>query len=167
MLVYDGTGRHAATSCALQLARQGSTVRIATPDDALAVEMSYIDRSSLRKRLAELGVHASVEIRLEKVERRGNGLQAVFRHELTGAESIIEASQVVIENGTLPATETFDALRALSSNDGVTEVGFMLGREEAAPPAPGRFLLHRIGDAVASRDVYSAIHEAFRLCSKL
>ncbi len=167
VLVYDGTGRQAAASCALHLARQGKSVRFATPDDALAVEMSYIDKSGFRKRFAELGVRPVVEVRLEKVERRGNKLVATFRNELTGAESRMEASQIVVENGTAPVDELYHALRPLSVNDGVTDVAFMLGGAEAAAPAPGRFLLHRIGDAVASRDVYSSIYEAYRLCSKL
>jgi 2,4-dienoyl-CoA reductase-like NADH-dependent reductase (Old Yellow Enzyme family)/thioredoxin reductase len=167
ILVYDGTGRQAAASCALQLARQGKSVRIATPDDALAVEMTYIDKSGFRKRLAELGVGSIVDIRLEKVERRGNALQATFRNELTGAESRLDASQIVVEHGTVPAAELYHDLRPLSANAGVTDIAFMLGAEEAAAPEPGRFLLHRIGDAVSSRDVYSAIHEAYRLCSKL
>lgn len=167
VLIYDGTGRQAAASCALQLARQGPSVCLATPDDALAVEMSYIDKSSFRKRFAELGIRSLVDVRLEKVERRGNALQATFRNELTGAESLIEASQIVIEYGTLPAAEIYHDLRGHSANDGVTDIAFMLGNEEATAPASGSFLLHRIGDAVSSRDLYSAIYEAYRLCSKL
>ncbi|MBN9442912.1 MAG: N-methylproline demethylase, partial [Bosea sp.] len=69
--------------------------------------------------------------------------------------------------GTLPAAEIYHDLRGHSANDGVTDIAFMLGNEEAVAPAPGRFLLHRIGDAVSSRDLYSAIYEAYRLCSKL
>ncbi len=167
VLVYDGTGRQAAASCALHLAQQGKTVSIATPDDALAVEMSYIDRSGFRKRFAELGIRSFTEVRLEKVERRGNALQASFRHELTGAQSRIEASQIIVEHGTLPAAEIYHALRALSANDGVTDTAFMVGDAEAEAPPAGSFLLHRIGDAVSSRDIYSSIYEAYRLCSKL
>jgi glycerol-3-phosphate dehydrogenase len=167
VLVYDGTGRQAAASCALHLAQQGKSVSVATPDEALAVEMTYIDKSSFRKRFAELGIRSVVDVRLERVERRGNVLQATFRHELTGAESRIEAGQVVVEHGTLPVADIYHDLRQLSANNGVTDIALMLGSEEAAAPEPGRFLLHRIGDAVSSRDVHAAIYEAFRLCSRL
>ena len=167
VLVYDGVGRQAASSCVLHLANQGKTVSIATPDDALAVEMSYIDKSGFRKRIAELGLRSHVEIRLTKVERRGNRLLATFRHELTGAESQLEADQVVVEHGTAPVAEVYDDLRDGSVNQGVTDIAFMLGKEEAEAPPKGGYLLHRIGDAVASRDLYSAIYEAYRLCSKL
>jgi hypothetical protein len=151
----------------LHLAQQDKSVCIATPDDALALEMSYIDKSSFRKRFAELGIRSVADVRLEKVERRGNTLQATFRNELTGVESRIEASQIVVEHGTVPAADIYHELRHLSANDGVTDVAFMLGGGEATAPEPGSFLLHRIGDAVSSRDVYSSIHEAYRLCSKL
>lgn len=169
VLVYDGTGRQAAMSCALRLAEAGKAVCIATPDDSLALEMSYIDKASYRKRIAELGIRSLLEQRLESVARRQNGLVATLRHELTGARSEVEVQQVVIENGTLPVAEVYDALRARSSNDGVTNIDFLLG-QDATPPAammPGRFELHRIGDAVSSRDIYASIHEAYRLCAKL
>lgn len=167
VLVYDGTGRQAAMSCALRLAEAGRAVSIATPDDSLALEMSYIDKASYRKRLAELGIRSLLEQRLESVARRKNGLVATFRHELTGARSEIEVQQVVVENGTLPVAEVYEALRPHSANDGVTDIGFVLGQTSSASPAPGRFELHRIGDAVSSRDIYASIHEAYRLCSKL
>lgn len=167
VLVYDGTGRQAAASCALHLAQQGKSVCIATPDDALALEMTYIDKSSFRKRITELGIRSVVEVCLVKVQRRGNLLEATFRNELTGAESQVEASQIIVEHGTVPMAEIYHELRQLSANDGVTDIALLLGRSEVLPSAPEAFQLHRIGDAVSSREIYSAIHDAYRLCSKL
>jgi len=170
VLVYDGTGRQAAPSCALQLAHQGKSVRIATPDDALALEMPYTDKASFRKRISELGIQSLVEVRLHKVARLGNGLVATFRNELTGAESEVQAQQVLIEHGTSPVAEVYQELRARSANDGVTDIHFMVGQDLDAPAAArplGGFDLHRIGDAISSRDVYSSIYEAYRLCSRL
>jgi hypothetical protein len=37
----------------------------------------------------------------------------------------------------------------------------------ASPPTGGAFELHRIGDAVTSRNVHGAIYDALRLCSAL
>jgi 2,4-dienoyl-CoA reductase-like NADH-dependent reductase (Old Yellow Enzyme family)/thioredoxin reductase len=167
VLVYDGTGRQAAASCALHLAQHGKSVCIATPDDALALEMTYIDKSSFRKRMTELGIRSVVEVGLERVDRRGNRLLATFRNELTGAQSQIEADQIIVEHGTVPVADVYHALRHLSANDGVTDIALLLGQAGAAAPATGAFQLHRIGDAVSSRDIYSSIHEGYRLCSKL
>ena len=167
VLVYDGTGRQAAASCALHLSQLGKSVCIATPDDALALEMTYIDKSSFRKRMTELGIRSVVEVGLEKVDRRGNRLLATLRNELTGAQSQIEADQIIVEHGTVPVADVYHALRHRSANDGVTDIALVLGQAEAATPPTGAFQLHRIGDAVSSRDIYSSIHEAYRLCSKL
>jgi hypothetical protein len=75
-----------------------------------------------------------------------------------------------VEHGTAPLTEVYDDLRGRAANHGVTDPRWLIARESGAERtgrAPGNFDLHRIGDAVASRDIYSSIHEAYRLCSKL
>jgi thioredoxin reductase len=170
VLIYDGTGRQAAPSCALQLAHQGKSVCIATPDDALALEMPYTDKASFRKRISELGIRSIVDVRLQKVARQGNRLIATFRNELTGAETHVPAMQVIVEHGTLPMEEVYRDLRSSSANDGVTDVHFIIGQGGTAPVASrasGSFELHRIGDAISSRDVYSSIYEAYRLCSRI
>ncbi|TJW45885.1 MAG: hypothetical protein E5W83_10385 [Mesorhizobium sp.] len=141
-----------------------------TPDDALAVEMPYPERASFRKLLSELGIRTMVDVKLTKVARRGNGLTAIFRNELTGAETSLVTSQVVIENGTIPVEEVFQDLRAGSANGGLSGVFFQDSSHDSlsvGSPNSGKFSLHRIGDAVSSRDIYSSIYEAYRLCSRL
>jgi hypothetical protein len=66
-------------------------------------------------------------------------------------------------------TETFDALRAGSINNGITDLDALLAGEPQSPtpPADGAFELHRIGDAVSSRSVHAAIYDALRLCMAL
>ena len=167
VLIYDGTGRQAAASLALDLARAGKSVSFATPDEAPAVEMSYIDKSGFRKRIAELGIRSMLDLRLVRVARRDNHLLATFRHELTGATIEAASMQVVVEHGTVPVDEVFEALRARSSNDGVTELSLLMGEAPRILPGTGQFVLHRLGDAIASRDIYSAIHDAYRLCASL
>jgi hypothetical protein len=81
----------------------------------------------------------------------------------------LSAPQVVIENGTVPMGEVFGGLRARSRNDGVTDIHALLdGHPQlATPPPPGEFELHRIGDAVSSRNVHAAVYDALRLCMAL
>lgn len=140
VLVYDGTGRQAAASCALMLA-QGRTVTFATPDAVPAVEMPYQDATSFRKRFYQAGIATLTDHALTRVERAGNRLRAIFRNEMTGAERMLETSQVVVEHGTLPLDDLFIQLR----------------------DQPG-VVLHRIGDATASRDLHASILDAYRLC---
>ncbi len=86
VIVYDGTGRHQAVSCALHLAEIGRDVQFVTLDDNMGVEMEYSARVVYRKRFAEHGVRTTIDHQLARVRRSGNQLVATFRHELTGAE---------------------------------------------------------------------------------
>lgn len=170
ILIYDGTGRHAAVSCALHLARKERAVSLAIMDDTLAIETPYTDRVSFRKRASELGIRIVDDVQLIRAARNGTAIMAIFRHELTGTETELAAAQLVVEHGTVPVDEVYQELRLRSSNEGVTDIALMTGarkREGEEPPTKGSFELHRIGDAVASRDVYSAMFEAYRLCSQL
>jgi thioredoxin reductase len=169
VLVFDGTGRHQAVSCALHLAELGRDVQFVTIDEYVGMEMEYPSRTIYRKRFAENAVQVTTDNMLTRVRPNGNRLTATFRHELTGATQEITASQVVIEHGTVPMTELFDALRGDAANGGDTDIEALLDRRPqlTPPPAAGAFELHRIGDAVTSRNVHGAIYDALRLCSAL
>jgi hypothetical protein len=169
VIVYDGTGRHQAVSCALHLAEQRRAVQFVTLDDNIGLEMEYNARVVYRKRFAEHGVRTTIDHQLERVRPSGNGLVATFRHELTGATMELRAPQVVIENGTMPMTDAFDALRVNSINGGITDIDALLAGEpqHPGPATDGAFELHRIGDAVSSRSVHAAIYDALRLCMAL
>ena len=169
VLVYDGTGRHQAMSCALHLAEQDHDVQFVTLDDNVGVEMEYPSRTIYRKRFAENNVRVTTDHALTRVRPSGNRLVATFRHELTGAELELTTSQVVIAHGTVPVDDVFNALRARSINDGVTDIDALLERRPQSPerPANGAFELHRIGDAVTSRNVHGAMYDALRLCCAL
>lgn len=170
VLIYDETGRQAAISCALHLARLGRVVSLAIADDTVAVETPYPDKVSFRKLASELGIRVVSDLRLVRAVRQGNGIVARFRHELTGAETEMIAAQLIVERGTVPMEDTYQDLRALSANNGITDIALMMGakaREGDSAQVAGSFVLHRIGDAVASRDIYSSIYEAYRLCSQL
>jgi 2,4-dienoyl-CoA reductase-like NADH-dependent reductase (Old Yellow Enzyme family)/thioredoxin reductase len=166
VIVYDGTGRHQAVSCALHLAEHGSNVQFVTIDDNIGLEMEYSARVVYRKRFAKNGVRSLIDHQLVGVQKQGNQLLARFRHELTGTHTELAASQVVIERGTVPVDDMFHALRATSANDGVTDIDALLARQ-AQPASRDGFALHRIGDAVSSRNVHAAIYDALRLCSAL
>lgn len=169
VLIYDGTGRHQAVSCALHLAEQGRAVHLVVLDDMVGAEMEYNARVVYRKRLVANGARMTIDHALIRVERAGNRLVATFRHELTGQEMTLSASKVVIEHGTVPVDDVFDALRDRSCNDGITDIDALLALSPQQAPAPtgGQFELHRIGDAVTSRGVHAAIYDAARLCMAL
>ncbi|NVO23295.1 NADH:flavin oxidoreductase [Donghicola mangrovi] len=165
VLIYDATGRQAAASCVLELAREGREITFATPDDATVIEMPYQDRSGFRKHFAELGVSQLTDTRLIAVHRKGRTLEAVFQNTYSGAEFTRTAGVVVVEHGTQPMDDLFDALREASSNKGFTDPDILTRRADNSAPLGGKngFALHRIGDAVSSRDLHAAILDGYRL----
>lgn len=169
VIVFDGTGRHAAVSAALHLAEQGRSVQFVTLDDNVGVEMEYSSRVVYRQRFAKNGVRTTIDHQLVSIKRSGNGLVASFRHELTGQMMDLNAQQVIVENGTVPVDDVFTGLAAQAANRGVTDIERLIAREPQLDevPAGGAFELHRIGDAVTSRGVHSAIYDALRLASAL
>jgi hypothetical protein len=80
-----------------------------------------------------------------------------------------EADQILVEHGTRPADDLYHALKPHSANDGVTDIEALLSLQpqplDLRPEA--RIELHRIGDAVASRNVHAAVLDAIRLCRAL
>ena len=168
VLVVDGTGRHAALSAADACHRHGSNIRLVTIDSTLAAEQTYAEQVIWRKWAREIELPVQTEELLLNVRKEGNRLAATFRSELTNQESEIIASQVVLDGGTVPANDLFHDLRQHSANDGVTQLENWVAGRGTAPGAITRpdaaFELHRIGDALSSRNIHAGVNDALRLC---
>ena len=162
VVVYDGTGRHPAPQVLELAVAQGRQVSLVSIDAQLAQELTYAERAIWKRRIYELGVSTTFDHELEKIDRRGNRITATFRNMMTGAAMERSADQVVVEHGTLPSAPPYDALRARSSNDGVTDIDALLALR-AQPRRADAFELHRIGDAVASRNIHAAVLDAVRI----
>jgi 2,4-dienoyl-CoA reductase-like NADH-dependent reductase (Old Yellow Enzyme family) len=166
VLVYDGTGQHAAVSCAEELAAKGRQVRLVTPDTTLAMDLPYGDRVIFQKRFYEKEIPVIVDLQLTRVVGDGNRLIAEFTNTLTGKPERFPADQIVVEHGTVPVDDLYHALRGASTNGGVTDIDTLLaGRPQPADRnADGTFQLHRVGDAVSCRNIHSAILDSLRVC---
>ena len=151
------------------VAMSGSQATLYSIDNQLAQELTYAERIIWKKRAYELGLPMHFDQQIERVERRGNKLLAYFRNLATGMTSEKAADQVIVEHGTKPADSLYHSLRHGASNAGVTDLGALLAVKEQPQllNAQGGFELHRVGDAVASRNVHSAILDAMRLCRAL
>ena len=166
VLVYDGTGRHPAPQAAEVAAREGRRVSLVSIDAQLAQELTYVERVIWKQRMYELAVPTTFDHEFVRVAMQGNRIVATFRNLLT--EALIErtADQLIVEHGTVPADELYRELRGAAANDGVTDLPALL----AIAPQPrsirpgASFELHRVGDAVASRNVHAAIYDSLRLC---
>lgn len=171
VLVYDGTGRHNAYICAERYAMAGLEVTLAVLDNQIGLELGGRgDDIVWRRRMLELGVQVRHDLELMRVDRENGVRLAFFEHQLANEELSIEADVVIVERGTEPVCEVFDGLAAISINDGELDLErFRNGLKQEWPSSPEghRMELYRIGDAVSSRDIHSAVYDAFRLCRVL
>lgn len=166
-VVYDGTGRHPAPTVAEYLTHQGKNVDLVMLDDLPGKELDYAEQAAWKKRIAQDHIPTHAEYALSAVKRDGNGLAAIFTHELTGEEMRIGCDTVVVETGTLPVDDVYQELRGASANDGHLDLDAFLAGEAQPSLTLGEFSLFRIGDAAASRNVAAAMFDALRLCSRL
>jgi 2,4-dienoyl-CoA reductase-like NADH-dependent reductase (Old Yellow Enzyme family) len=167
VLIYDGTGRHPALLVAEQAAQAGATVNFASIDPQLSEELTYAERFRWKRRLQEVGIRPMFETRLIGVRRSANRLEARFFDEVSRNESAMVIDQVVVEQGTVPMDEVYRDLRAHSSNDGVTDIEALVSAKPQPRLRGSGFELHRIGDAVSSRNIHAAMLDANRICIAL
>ena len=166
VIVYDGTGRHPAPHAAEHAATAGGRTSLVSIDGELAAELTYAERAIWKRRGYELDIGMTFDHRLTRIAKSGNRLTATFGNETTGAVIERTADQIVVEHGTKPMDALYHDLRSRSVNNGVTDLEALLANE----PQPltmnsdSRFELHRIGDAVASRNIHAAVYDALRLC---
>ena len=168
VLVFDDHGDHQGPSVVDFLASRGSSVELATPDRMSAHEVGATNFPVYLRNFYSMGVRLTPDHRLRSVEREGNRLRALLRNEYSDAEEARVVDQVVVEHGTLPAAELFRALAPLARNGGTLDIEALIaGRaQEIASHPDGEFMLFRVGDAVASRNIHAAIYDSLRLCKE-
>ena len=169
VLVFDDHGDHQGPSVVDFLASRGSSVELVTPDRMAAHEVGATNYPVYLASFYSKGVTLTPDRRLRSVERDGNRLRAVLRNEYSDAEETRLVDQVVVEHGTLPAAELFHELAPLARNEGELDIAALVaGSPQAIASNPdGKFVLFRVGDAVASRNVHAAIYDSLRLCKEL
>ncbi len=169
VLVYDDHGGHQALDAVEALTRSASAIEYVTPERSVAPDVGSSPGAGYFPMLADHDVRTTVLHRLVAIERWDRRL--VVRLQVEGAKAAAErvVDSVVIEHGTQPITDLFDALAPRSVNLGRIDVPSLLRLQEqtATPNEGGEFTLYRVGDAVASRNVHAAVLDSFRLCSAI
>ena len=166
VLLYDELGNDAAASCAEVLADKGANVELAFRGHHAAQKTGYFNYPVYLKHFYEKGVVLTPDRRLVKVERSGQQLRSMFENELTGQAEERLTDQVVVEHGTVPLDDLFQALKAGSSNNGSVDMDRLLAGQPQSAPARNEdgYTLFRVGDAVSCRDIHCAILDSRRLC---
>jgi len=169
VLVFDDNGQHPGPSCADFMADGGASVELVTPDRMAAAEMGALNWTVYLEHIYGKGIRVTPDTRLERIEADGNRLRATLRNAYSDSEETRTVDQVVVEHGTLPMTEVFDQLRAKSANNGTIDLDAVAaGRpQDLSGVGDGGFVLWRVGDAAASRNIHAAIFDSLRLCKDL
>lgn len=169
VLIYDDNGAHPAMQAAELLAESGCTVEIVTPERYFAPEIGGLNHAAYAEVFHRRGVRVTINARLMSVRREGNVLLASIGSDHGPARFDRVCDQVVVEHGTLPVTDLYDALRPLSVNLGEVDYRAMIaGRPQTAVRnQDGAFRLFRIGDAVAGRNIHAAIYDGLRLAKDI
>jgi N-methyl-L-proline demethylase len=169
VMIYDDNGAHPAMQTAEYLAEAGVDVELITPERFFAPEIGGLNHAAYAEIFLRYGVRITINTRLVAVRQNGNALVAVLGSDYGKERSEREVDQIVVEHGTLPVTDLYDALKPLSINRGEVDYAALLaGRQQEIMRNPeGRFRLFRIGDALASRNVHAAVYDALRLAKDL
>jgi 2,4-dienoyl-CoA reductase-like NADH-dependent reductase (Old Yellow Enzyme family) len=169
VLLFDDNGQHPGMACAEYIAEAGARLEYVTPERILAPEVGGMNYPAYFRVFDEREVTVSLNRRLTGVRREGNRLVATLFSDYSkkSAERVVD--QVVVEHGTLPLDEIYQALKSRSRNLGELDLEALIaGKPQQVVNNPdGRFALFRVGDALASRNIHTALYDALRLCKSL
>ncbi len=166
MLVYDDGGAHAGMTAAEILARGGAEVEVISPERFFAPDMGGMNHVPYMRAFHETGTRVTINTRVTGIKREGNQLVATLGSDYAqGWSEERRVDRVVAEHGTAANAEVYFALKPESCNLGEVDYGALTkGSGEVFPGRNpgGRFMLYRIGDAVAARNIHAGIYDALR-----
>ena len=176
VLVFDSICEFSGVSAADFLADKGARVEIVTDDIKPGAAVGGTTFPTYYRSLYEKEVIMTSDLMLHEVYREGASLVAVLENEYSGVQEERVVDQIVVENGVRPDERLYLEMKEASLNRGQVDLEALY----AARPQPclahldaeGRsagdrsagFVLFRLGDGVAPRNVHAAIYDALRLC---
>ncbi|MFC3075559.1 NADH:flavin oxidoreductase [Shinella pollutisoli] len=169
VLLYDDAGTHVAMSAAEFILDAGAELDVVAATRILAQDVGATTYPAYFKALKEGNAAVTLNLRIERLERRGNKIAAVFLDDYTKRYSEKVVDQVVVENGTKPNEDVYFALRPMSRNGGEVDYRALVAirPQQKVRNGDGRFQLFRIGDAVASRNIHAAIYDGQRFMAAI
>jgi pyruvate/2-oxoglutarate dehydrogenase complex dihydrolipoamide dehydrogenase (E3) component len=167
VLIYDDHGGTQALDLAENLGLSGAKVELVTPERNMSVDVGGMVASAYFKSLTALGVKFTILRELKRIEKNSDGtFTAYLGMEDEAWEESRIVNGIVAETGTTAISDIYDGLVSLSTNGGEVEIEALInGRDQTSIRNPeGKFQVFRIGDAISSRGIHSAILDAARVC---
>lgn len=165
VLLYDDNGGHQGMTAAELIGNAGSKLELVSPERLFAPEIGGMNHVPYMEAFHRTGVKITINTRITSVRREGNQLVATLSSDFArGWREERRVDQIVVEHGTLPLDELYFELKPLSKNGGAVDYERLIHGGEIFPNKnpDGRFLLLRIGDAVAARNIHAAIYDGIR-----
>ncbi len=165
VLLYDDNGAHPGMTAAEFIASAGSELEVVTPERMLAPDIGGTSYPAYFRALSLARASIAINLRLERLERRGNRVAGIFFDEYGKRHIEKEADQIVVEHGSTPVDELYFELKGGSTNLGEIDHEALLANrpQMIVRNHAGRYRLFRIGDAVSSRNIHAAVYDAIRL----
>ncbi len=166
VLLFDDNGAHPGLSAAEFIAATGARLEVVTPERTFGVELGGMNHPPYAAAMQKAGARITLYTRLDAVRRAGNRLIATLVSDYDpGFREEREVDQVVVEHGTLPLDDLYFDLKPQSRNLGEVDYPALIAQRDPLPVRhpDGAFMLYRIGDAVASRNIHAAIYDALRM----
>lgn len=167
VFVYDGTGRQVGPLAALIAQAQGCDVTLATVDGEIGAELPYGDRAMFKRKLYEAGIKLVPDLSVEALTRADNRVEVHLVNEADLSRHTVVADAVVLEAGTIPFDDVYLELASRAANQGPTDLHALVSGAPQPPVRQSGLTVHRIGDAISSRNIASAVTDAYRLCFAL
>lgn len=167
VLVFDFSGWHPGLDTVETLVAGGSHVEYVTPARTIAPEVGPLTSPGYLKTFAQHKVVTTLNMSLTAVRRSDDGrLVASLYNEYADLTEERVVDHVVVEYGTLPNDELyFDLLHGSTNRGEVDNEAFVAVQPQTiVRNLEGRYQLFRLGDAVSSRNIHSAIFDAMRFC---
>ena len=167
VLLFDDDGTHSAMTTAELLARSGARLEIVTPERTVGVDVGGLNLVPYARAFNETDTRITLNQRVQRITRTSDGrleVQIGSDHSPVTHTRVVDT--VVGDHGVLSNDELYHELVAGSSNLGeLDHAAFIAGARQTAHSNPdGTYLLFRIGDAVAGRNIHAAVYDALRLC---
>ncbi len=166
VLVYDEMGDHSAMVCADLLSEAGCRVQVVTPDRTVAQELGPTNMAVALRDLAAKGVAMACFWSLEAAARQGAQIEVTLRHVLSGEQRRVLVDHLVVELGNAPMDALYFDLKPDARNLGqLDQESLLAGQRPFQNLNPsGDFMLARLGDVVAGRNIHAALYDALRIC---
>ena len=166
VLLLDEIGDQPGAVLADVLLAGGARLSLATPDRAPHHELGPTTGAIALRDLYAKGIRYLPDTDCTGLSRTGNRIEAQLRNVLTGQITTVPFDHVVQEAGTTPNDEIYHALCPLSRNQGRIDIDAWVSGTDVLPEKTGDgFTLIRVGDAVSSRNMAAALHDALRMCA--